>query len=233
MAPVEPTVEMANAAATRDFEDGNNLAFYGLIYKSMLSAAPTPQYQGIMPDQDHIVALAVAGKLSEEQTREILTKAFPHLAPTPPDSSCGVTEEWELPSTPPEVEPVLFVNGSSLEREDCPSTQSYRDEYFDTALFTSPPSPKAEEVEVVYEVWRGAEIGFVRVNEQSYERLKKNGHEVRETNLTECCAPKASWDAEGNPLNLEAAARIAYFAIKVEHGTEHPACVHLRKFLKN
>ena len=34
--------------------------------------------------------------------------------------------------------PVLFVNSISLEREGCPATQSFQDEYFDTPLYTRP-----------------------------------------------------------------------------------------------
>lgn len=134
-----------------------------------------------------------------------------------------------LDAAPPEVEPVAWVerhgnwtciNFTSPEAErKCPTQAK---------LYLNPPFPKAPEVEPVAWLTPGGDVTRSKLYAEQQSILSE---ESPVPLFTSPPSPKAEWDAEGNPLNLEAAARdmdIYY------HPTMSPILIeNLRKFLKD
>jgi hypothetical protein len=179
-------------------------------------------------------------------------------APTPPEVSglrevSGVEEVKELAAasgkrtlallsaTPPEVEPVAWMLHGVRGGPDHPGVvcefheERPKCKNGDTLepLYTAPPSPKAEWYPDGSWLWgqlmdwckkRGMHPGECN---DLFEIVGK-AHEFNEKEK------KPSWDADGNPLNLEAAARDAYTQMSIcgalGEDDYEKALTNLRKF---
>lgn len=133
-------------------------------------------------------------------------------------------------------------------------------------LYTTPPSPKADEHAELGRFdsgllpdWEGGSVDWWQ---DSIRNLLESAHDHYQEQHEEHCAfskkmtaqllinwgealneaknPKAEWDAEGNPLNLEAAARAAERGLNgtlasgfITESATNWAISNLRKFLKD
>jgi hypothetical protein len=169
-------------------------------------------------------------------------------APTPPEVSglrevSGVEEVKELAAasgkrtlallsaTPPEVEPVAWMLHGVRGGPDHPGVvcefheERPKCKNGDTLepLYTSPPSPKVDEVDLLKSEIEFLTMGFNAAH-ATCEDLKAELAKIG----------KPEWDAEGNPLNLEAAARDAYTQMSIcgalGEDDYEKALTNLRKF---
>jgi len=146
-----------------------------------------------------------------------------------------------IKSTLPEVEPVyqVFNEGSwddvSKERYDRWVGKS--DLSPCRILYTSPPSPEVKYVSP--ERIHPLSIAVQEILPILYKELPefhKEWSEMRDIIFQGAPSPKASWDADGNPLTLEAAARDVMREVDSFWGLELPEIIEnklevLRKFL--
>jgi hypothetical protein len=141
--------------------------------------------------------------------------------------------------TPPEVEPVAYgakVYGTTKwayiwhEKDDVQGWINLQHQSQDNItysgpipLYTSPPSPKVDEVDLLKSEIEFLTMGFNAAH-ATCEDLKAELAKIG----------KPEWDAEGNPLNLEAAARDAYTQMSIcgalGEDDYEKALTNLRKF---